>query len=138
DPDFAEAITVTVARIDQNALGRIIDLLLERQDVESRVRVVHTLGGLRSLQPMRLLETLFQDNAPEVRAVAAEVLGRTHLPRSGILLLSGLTDPDEIVRARSVDALVRLDHGDAGARILELLASDPSADVRERAALATG
>jgi HEAT repeat protein len=138
DREMADAITLTVARIDREALSRIIDLLLEREDSESRVRVVRTLGGLKPPYPMRLLETLFQDKAPEVRAAAAEVLGRVPEERSSILLLDGLDDPAEMVRAGAVDALVRLNHADAAPRILELLDEDPSELVRERAALATG
>lgn len=138
DRDLGDAITLAVAKIDRTALSRIIDLLLEREDVDSRVRVVETLGGLKPPHPMRLLETLFEDRAPQVRAAAASVLGRVSEERSSILLLDGLTDPSETVRASVVDSLVRLDYRNAAARILELLPNDPSELVRERAALATG
>src|SRR5262249_10557273 len=57
DRELGDAITLAIARIDRFALGAIIDLLLERDDVESRVRVVETLGGLKPPHPMRLLET---------------------------------------------------------------------------------
>jgi HEAT repeat protein len=138
DPKFGEVITQAVARIDRDGLGQIIDLLLEREDVTSRVHVVQTLGGLKAPHPVRLLETLFQDKAPAVRAAAAEVLARVPQERSTILLLGGLSDPDEEVRARSVDALVRLEYTAAGPRMLEMLREDPSPLVRERAALAAG
>ncbi len=138
DQEMGDAITQSVARIDRDALGQIIDLLLERQDAETRVRVVRTLGGLKPPYPVRLLETLFQDQAPEVRAAAAEVLGRVPVEQSAATLRLGLDDPADIVRASVVDSLVRLNHADAAARILELLDDDPSELVRERAALATG
>lgn len=138
DREMGDAIILSVAKIDRGAVSQIIDLLLERQDVDSRVRVVETLGGLKPPHPMRLLETLFQDQAPEVRAAAANVLGRVVEERSAILLLDGLADPGDIVRAAAVNALVRLDHQGAAGRIIGLLADDPSGLVRERAALATG
>jgi HEAT repeat protein len=49
-----------------------------------------------------------------------------------------LGDPDEYVRARAIDAAARLGVEDAGRTIPGLLANDPSATVRERAALAIG
>jgi HEAT repeat protein len=138
DRELGDAITHAVARIDPDALSRIIDILLERHDIGSRVLVVKTLSGLRSPHPVRLLESLFRDQASEVRAAAATALGQIHEPRSPVLLLDGLEDPDDQVRANSVDALVRLDHRAAADRILDLLGDDPSARVRERAALASG
>jgi HEAT repeat protein len=138
DQELSDAITLSLARLDRDALGQIIDLLLERQDADSRVRVVRTLGGLKPPYPARLLETLYQDQVPEVRAAAAEVLGRVAGERSAILLQDGLDDPADVVRASAVDALVRLHHSSAAGRILQLLDQDPSELVRERAALATG
>jgi HEAT repeat protein len=137
-PEFAEAITGAVARIDQEALGEVIDVLHERDDAPSRARLVRTIGDLRTPRPVRLLESLFRDRAPEVRAAAAEVLGRSPGETVPSLLLDGLTDPDEAVRAAAVDGLLRLGHEPAAPRLLQLLREDPSPRVRERAALASG
>ncbi len=136
--ELADAITRAVARIDREALSQILDLLLERDDGASRVRVVQIMGGLRAPHPMRLLETLFHDRDPSVRAATAEVLGRVTDARGLRLLEEGLGDADEFVRARSVDALVRLDHATLTPALIHLLRADPSPLVRERAALATG
>lgn len=138
DQELGDTITLSVACIDRDSLGRIVDLLLARQDVESRVRLVRTLGGLKPPYPIPLLETLFQDQAPEVRAATAEVLARVPEERSATLLRHGLDDPADVVRARAVDSLVKLNHSALTGRILELLHHDPSELVRERAALATG
>jgi HEAT repeat protein len=138
DRDLGDAITHAVARIDPDALSRIIDLLLERHDVESRVLVVKTLSSLRAPHPIRLLEMLFRDQAPEVRAAAAAALGLVPEPTAATLLMDGLGDPDDQVRANTVDGLVRLDHRGAAGQILDLLGNDPSPQVRERAALAVG
>ena len=138
DPGFADAITGAVARIDRDALGAIIDILLERDDAAGRARLVRTIGGLRPPHPLQLLESLFRDRAPAVRAAAADVLGRTNDERAAGLLLQGLDDPDDQVRAQAVDGLVRLGQQGASLRLLTLLREDPSPLVRERAALATG
>lgn len=137
-PDFADAITGAVARIDRLQLDAIIDILLERDDAAGRARLVRTVGGLRAPHPIPLLTSLFRDRAPEVRAAAAEVLGRTGAADAATLLLDGLLDPDNTVRAHSVDGLVRLGTESASLRLLTLLREDPDPLVRERAALAAG
>jgi HEAT repeat protein len=138
EPDFADAITDAVGRIDRQALGQVIDILLERDDPTSRAQLVRTIGGLRPPQPTQLLEALFRDRAPEVRGAVVEILSRFPAPTTAAFLLEGLSDPDDTVRAAVVDGLVRLNHEPAAARILQLLREDPAAMVRERAALATG
>ncbi|HWA56440.1 MAG TPA: HEAT repeat domain-containing protein [Gemmatimonadales bacterium] len=138
DRHLGDTITQSIARLDPAALSRIVDRLLERDDVESRVSVVKTLSGLRPAEPLRLLEGLFRDRAPEVRAAAATALGDLQHERAALLLTDGLGDTDPQVRARAVDGLVRLAQRGAAPRILALLGSDPSAEVRERAALACG
>ena len=80
-PAFAEAITQAVARIDRDALSEVIGILLERDDAASRASVVRTIGGLKPPYPVKLLESLFGDRAPEVRVAALEVL--TQVPRTG-------------------------------------------------------
>jgi len=135
---FADAITSALARINRDALGELIDILLERGDAPSRVRLVRTIGGLRPPYPLRLLESMFRDRDPEVRTAAVEVLGKTDEPVGPLLSAEGLADPDDRVRAAVVDALVRLSYDAAAPRLLQLLRDDPSPLVRERAALATG
>ena len=135
---FADAITGAVARIDRNALGQIIDILLERGDAPSRARLVQTIGGLKAPHPMQLLASLFRDASPEVRTATAEVLGRIAGESAQALLEGGLVDPEEAVRAAVVDGLVRVGGEREAPRIMTLLREDPSPLVRERAALATG
>lgn len=137
-PALGEVITKSIARLDRSALRQVTTLLLERNDAAGRVRVVQTMGHLKAPYPMPLLETLFRDPDPTVRAATAEVLGRVHEDQAAALLEAGLHDAEEMVRARVVDALVRLDRTVLAPRLLELLRSDPSALVRERAALAVG
>lgn len=134
----ADAITRAVARLDREALSRIVELLLERGDGAGRVRVVRVLGGLKGPHPMALLTTLFHDSEATVRAATAEILSRVEGEPGAMLLEEGLADGDEQVRARAVDSLVRLDRTTVAPRLLQLLRDDPSPLVRERAALATG
>lgn len=137
-PAFADAITGAVARLDRDALGEIIDVLLERDDAPSRARLVRTIGGLKAPHPIPLLRALFHDTAPEVRTVTAEVLGRVAGEQARALLAGGLADSEEQVRAAVVDALVRVGGEQEAPKIMALLRDDPSPLVRERAALATG
>jgi len=116
----------------------VIDILLERNDAPARARLVRTIGGMRPPQPLRLLESLSRDSAPEVRAAAVDVLGRFPEASTPAQLLGALSDPEEQVRTAAVDGLVRINYADASGRLLRLLREDPSPLVRERAALATG
>jgi len=135
---LADAIMIAVAAIDRDALQEIAAVLLRRGDIESRVRLVQTIGGLKAPHPMPLLTTLARDAAPAVRAAAAEVLGRLSTTEATAILTEALEDPDDTVRARAVDGLVRQGREETALRLLTLLREDPSPLVRERAALATG
>lgn len=135
---FADAIAQAVARVDRESLGDVVEILLERDDVTGRANLVRTIGGLRAPYPVKLLESLFRDRAPEVRMATCEVLSQMQGARATGLLEEGLGDADEGVRATAVNGLVRLGHQAAAPRLLGLLRQDPSALVRERAALATG
>ncbi|MDH4130416.1 MAG: HEAT repeat domain-containing protein, partial [Gemmatimonadota bacterium] len=137
-PEVASAITEAVARLDRAALAGIFDLLIERDDIASRVSLAETIGRLAPPLPMHLLDALFRDRAPEVRRVTSVVLGESGEPAAARSLAAGLDDPDETVRAAAVDGLVRLRHADSGPRFLTLIRDDPSPVVRERAALAIG
>jgi HEAT repeat protein len=66
------------------------------------------------------------------------VVGRIGADWTPPLLERGLVDPEERVRAASVDGLVRAGGESQAPRILALLRDDPAPLVRERAALATG
>lgn len=137
-PAFAEAITLAVARIDREALGEVIAILLERDDAPGRVAVARAIGGLKPPYPVKLLESLFGDRAAEVRVAAVEVLSQVPGPGTTTLQQRALGDGDEAVRATAINGLVRVGHEAAAPRILALLRDDPSPLVRERAALATG
>jgi len=135
---LADAIVTAVAAINRQALEEIAAVLLQRGDVESRVRLVQTVSSLKSPHPLPLLFSLARDAAPEVRAAATEVFGRITTAETTAALITALDDPDETVRGNAVDSLVRQGRGETAIRLLTLLREDPSAFVRERAALATG
>jgi HEAT repeat protein len=135
---LADAIMAAVAATNRDALSEIAAVLLSRGDVGSRVRLVQTVGGLKTPHPLPLLETMAGDAAPGVRAATAEVLGRIPTVETTAILTRALEDPDDTVRARAVDGLVRQGREEVALRLLTLLREDPSPLVRERAALATG
>lgn len=135
-PDLRQAIIDAVARIKIEELNALLDILLERNDVTSRLTAVETVSHIPGPASLGLLAKLWRDPAPEVRGASAAALAERS--DSGALLDAGLTDPEEQVRAATVDGLVRMGRSASGATILTLLAEDPSALVRERAALATG
>ncbi len=138
EPEVRGAIATAVTRLDLTQVPALVDRLIEAGDVESKLAVVRTVAQLRSPSAPAVLGVLWRDPDTPVRAATAETLGRLGGPEAIRLLTTGLADPDESVRARSVDALARNGGTTAGAAILELLQRDPSAPVRERAALATG
>jgi HEAT repeat protein len=138
EPGLGQVIMTAVAQVDRGRLSEIVDVLLERDDGASRLAVAQTIGTLKPPLPVELLEMLLRDQVPEVRAAVAEVLVRVEGDRAAGLLRFALADPEDLVRARAIDSLVRLDRREAAPAVLDRLANDPSALVRERAALAVG
>ncbi|MEP6572492.1 MAG: HEAT repeat domain-containing protein [Gemmatimonadota bacterium] len=136
--DLRNVITAAVARLDLDAMPALISILLETNDVPTRLTVVRTVGQLRSPESVRLLEMLWRDSDATIRAAAADALGRIGDARASGVLGEGVADSDERVRASAVEALRRLHRHEYNDRITELLLHDPSALVRERAALAVG
>jgi HEAT repeat protein len=149
--DVNEAIAVAVSRLDLEAVPGLVDSLIESPDVEARLALIRTLDRFGS-DATPVLYRLRGDHMPAVRAAAIGTLGR-RARRGGSdagsltqAVESGLQDPDELVRASAVDACGRARPeasegtvgGRRGQRLLTLLEEDPSALVRERAALAIG
>lgn len=138
EPELRGAIATAVTRLDTTRVPALLDRLIDAGDRESKLAVVRTVAQLRLPAGPSLLGVLWRDPDSVVRAATAETLGKLGGAESVRLLATGVEDPDELVRARAVDALARLGGTDAGPAVLVLLARDPSAAVRERAALATG
>ena len=137
-PDLRQAITEAVAEIRLEELPTLLDMMLERNDLDSRLAAVGTVAEAPSAPALSLLQRLWRDPAPSVRAATAPVLAERGGSRVGELLEEGLADPDEQVRASALDGLCRIGRTGAGAAILQLLRQDPSVLVRERAALGVG
>jgi HEAT repeat protein len=143
-PDLRETITTAVTRLDLGAAPALIEALLQSPNVGSKIAVTRTLARLRLPGSVDVLARLSDHPEPAVRGAAIEALGRcTRADGSAResrlrAVAPALGDSDEYVRARAIDAAVRLGIDDAGRTIAGLLATDPSATVRERAALAIG
>jgi HEAT repeat protein len=143
-PDLRQIISTAVTRLDIGATPALIEALVQSPDVESRIAVARTLARLRPPGSVDVLVQLSHRPEPAVRGAAIEALGRCTRadgPERETRLkavAAGLGDSDEYVRARAVDAGARLGLDNEGRTIAGLLADDPSASVRERAALAIG
>jgi HEAT repeat protein len=136
--DLREVIADSVARIDLPTLPSLLDILMESRDLQARLATVRILSRIQSPGSGGMLELMWRDTDPGVRSLAVDALVQVGDEKSAQLLQEGLRDPDEEVRAKSVEALTRFGTAGAGPGILELLRTDPSPRVRERAALATG
>ncbi len=137
-PELRRVLARTVALIEPEALPELIDVLLESRDTEARLAIVDVLTQVRAPHTADLLQLVWQDGEPEVRAAAATALGTLGSEQAIALLGGGLDDPDGTVRTACVNALIRHMPGQYGPKFLSLLSEDPAAEVRERAALATG
>jgi HEAT repeat protein len=131
--DVREALVVTFSRLDPGALEGLIGTLAESLDQDSKLTIIRSLRRPRSVEALRVLEQFSSDPEPAVRAAAIQALGRGGHP-----VARGLVDPDDIVRASAVDSYSAAEDTEHGNDLLPLLGSDPSALVRERAALAAG
>ena len=141
--EVSETIAIAVGRLDPGALPGLAEALVDSPDVDSKLALIRTLARSR-VDALAVLHRLRTDPSPAVRAAALESIGR-RIRRSGTAdaagtsaIQAGLKDPDELVRASAVDAFAGLPGTDGGKRLLSLLEEDPSALVRERAALSIG
>lgn len=133
-----EAVAEAVARLEMDSIPALLDQVMGEPDSKAKLTVVRALLHSRSKDAVQFLAVLWRDPDATVRAAVAEALGWLGGPDAAKLLESGLDDPDPIARAQSIDGLVRTDHTPSAARVVALLEHDPSSEVRERAALATG
>jgi HEAT repeat protein len=138
DPATREAIAAAVGRIDPTELASLVDGLAEGGDTAGKLGAIRALGRVQSLEAGHSLERLRRDPEPAVRAASIEALARLGGDGARAAAAAALADPDEAVRAAAVDAASRLQLDELGWSIVTLLQNDPSARVRERAALATG
>ncbi len=141
--EVSEAIAVAVSRLDPEAVSGLAEALVDSPDVESKLALIRTVSRSQA-DPHSVLERLLGDPSPAVRAAALDSLAR-RTRRSGAgtessvaALVSGISDPDELVRASAVDAWSRERTSGQTELLLTLLERDPSPLVRERAALAIG
>jgi len=138
DSATREAIVEAVGRLDVGRVEGLVDTLVESRDTGGKLGAIRTLARVSSPAAAGTLVRLRQDPEPAVRAAAVEALGRVGGEPAPAGVASALHDPDETVRAAALDAVSRLQLQVEGQRVLALLAADPSARVRERAALAAG
>ncbi|HEY8196750.1 MAG TPA: HEAT repeat domain-containing protein [Gemmatimonadales bacterium] len=141
--DVSEAIAAAVGRLDPEALADLVDPLIDSPGGEGKLALIRSVRHSRGSGALPVLQRLLDDEMPPVRAAAIEALervGRSDSDRelAAAAVLGGLQDADERVRASSIDASARVEGLQHGRTLLALLEADPSALVRERAALAIG
>jgi HEAT repeat protein len=127
-----------VTGIDASTVARLAVTLAEGGDTVEKLAAVRALSRRPVPEAAAVLDRLSTDPEPAVRAATLRALSRARGDRARDVAMTGLTDPDETVRAAAVDAVSRLEHHEAGDRLLALVQHDPSAAVRERAALSVG
>jgi HEAT repeat protein len=124
-------------------LGRLkareaIPALLERfsdRDEKIRLAVATAFGEIGERSTLQsLVAALLRDPAAQVRAEAAVSVGKVAGEGAIEILVSTLSDPDYATRLRALEALEQF-RGTDPSPILRAL-SDPSPEVRKRAALA--
>jgi HEAT repeat protein len=141
--DEAESVRENVLRFVLSSNGAYREALV-RKALQDTSRAVLKLAmqsienGVALAMRDRLCELLRSSADAEVRAAAANVLGRIAAPDAQPVLLAALDDPEENVRWFAVEGLRKLTAIDAVPRIAELLEKDGSARVREIAASTLG
>lgn len=127
------SIAVTLSRLDPAALAGLVDTLDQSLGADGKLALIRTLKRPRVGGAVNVLERLAADPEPEVRAAAVGALGRAGMP-----VTTALGDPEETVRASAVDSCIAANDEAHTRTLLSLLRGDPSALVRERAAIAIG
>ncbi|MGZ8397891.1 MAG: HEAT repeat domain-containing protein [Gemmatimonadales bacterium] len=141
--EVSEAIAAAVGRLDPDALADLLDPLIDSTDAEGKLALIRAMRRSRGSRVLPVLQRLLGDELAPVRAAAIEALervGRSDSARelAAAAVLGGLQDADDRVRASSIDASAGVEGLQHGRSLLVLLEDDPSALVRERAALAIG
>ena len=138
-----EAIAVAVGRLDPEAVGGLVEALVDSPDIESKLALIDTLTRTRA-GALSVLERLGRDPVPAVRAAVIQAVGRrahrhpSEAEPAASLIDSGLQDSEEVVRVQAIDACSRVDGESRGSALLASLEDDPSPLARERIGLALG
>jgi len=136
EPRVRTAAALALSRFDvlgggipSDRLRPVLEHLLRLPDVEARRRVVLMLGRSRGPDAVELLLLAIHDREASVRAETIVALSRFRDDRIEPALRIALTDPEEMVRLRAVDAMERLGVPEP----LPLALKDPSPTVRVQA-----
>ena len=138
DADVREIALRALARIgDPRAVPPLVDALRNAEVwLAPRMADILTRHGEHAVQPM--MTFLEEGGRHHARAWAANVLGEVRAHRAFPVLVRGLGDLEDEVRAKSAYALGRLGDRRATPYLLEHLLTDPAPFVRARIAGALG
>jgi HEAT repeat protein len=139
---LVRAVAVTgIGRLgDSASVSTIAARLASDESKLVRKQAAYALGHLHSRQATPALIAALKDKDPEVRAAAATALSEYADPSSVSHLIESLKDNSEFVRAQAALALGTnaKDAASAVPRLIRLLSSDHSHDVKRKAARALG
>ena len=138
DGDVREIALRALARIaDPRAVEPLIRAL-QTSEVWLAPRIADILSRHGDLVVDPLISFLGQSAPHPARAWAANVLGEVQAQRAFAVLVAGLSDPEDEVRAKSATALGRLGDRRAISYLLDHLLTDPAPFVRTRIAATLG
>jgi len=107
DPDLRRWVTLTLGVMGDSRSVRVLSSALNDADRGVRREAAIALGRIGTAHVVVPLAAALRDGDKEVRDKAIEALGKTGKPAIR-LLISGLGDPDGLVRRGSSDALARI------------------------------
>ncbi|HEU5182743.1 MAG TPA: HEAT repeat domain-containing protein [Candidatus Polarisedimenticolia bacterium] len=115
---------------DPKAVEILADSYGKEPDTATRVATVYALGALQDKAAVPALHKALRD--PEMDVVRAALEGLTQIRTPGIagMLIEGLADQNETIRANSATALSSFGEPDAAKALLDALHKDPSPKVR--------
>jgi HEAT repeat protein len=127
---YVQSLALEILANSNPAAGR--EAFLEALDSPFRTVRIRALRGLEKLKDRtvvaRLGTVLSADSDPELRALAARVLGETHSAQAIAVLLVGLDDDSVLVQEETVRALVALGYRDLSRVLRERLANGAPKD----------
>jgi hypothetical protein len=102
----------------------------QEPDAAARKATVYALGALQDSSAIPALQKALRDEEAEVVRAALEGLNQQNAPGTSAVLLKGLSEPDERIRANSAEALADFHDPGVGEALLHAVQKDSSMKVR--------
>jgi HEAT repeat protein len=102
----------------------------QEPDAAAREATIYALGALQDSTAVPALQKALRDGESRVVKAALEGLQQLNAPGTSAVLLKGLSEPEEAVRANSAEALADFHDREVGEALLHSVQKDPSMKVR--------